>query len=84
MKNVNGSDVKQGGLGDCWLMASMSGLANVEGAIQRTCVEYNTRIGIYGFAFYKGMKHYCNFTLSDGHALTRLDRWRVDLLHNRR
>ncbi|KAI6290837.1 hypothetical protein MCOR34_010330 [Pyricularia oryzae] len=53
MKNVNGSDVKQGGLGDCWLMASMSGLANVEGAIQRTCVEYNTRIGIYGFVFYR-------------------------------
>lgn len=53
MKNVNGSDVKQGSLGDCWIMASMSGLANVQGAIQRTCVEYNTRIGIYGFVFYR-------------------------------
>lgn len=54
MKNINGSDVKQGGLGDCWLIASLSGLANIEGAVRRSCVEYNTKIGIYGFVFYRG------------------------------
>ncbi|KLU90199.1 hypothetical protein MAPG_09163 [Magnaporthiopsis poae ATCC 64411] len=53
MKNINGSDVKQGGLGDCWLIASLSGLANIEGAVRRSCVEYNTKIGIYGFVFYR-------------------------------
>ncbi|KAK4234469.1 calpain-D, partial [Achaetomium macrosporum] len=53
MANVSGSDVKQGSLGDCWLMASLSGLANVKDGIQRICVEYDTRIGIYGFVFYR-------------------------------
>lgn len=54
MAKVSGSDVKQGNLGDCWLMASLSGLANVEDGIKRICVEYDTRIGIYGFVFYRG------------------------------
>ncbi|KAK2032494.1 calpain family cysteine protease [Colletotrichum zoysiae] len=53
MKKINGSDVKQGSLGDCWLMATMTALANVEGGVERTCVEYDTRIGIYGFVFYR-------------------------------
>ncbi len=55
MKNLTGSDVKQGGLGDCWLVASLSGIANVEDGLKRICVEYDTRIGIYGFVFYRGM-----------------------------
>ncbi|KAI1500431.1 hypothetical protein F5X99DRAFT_239851 [Biscogniauxia marginata] len=53
MKDINGADVKQGGLGDCWLIASLSALANVEDGIKRVCVEYDTRIGIYGFVFYR-------------------------------
>ncbi|KAL0473321.1 hypothetical protein QR685DRAFT_170949 [Neurospora intermedia] len=53
MAKIEGSDVKQGSLGDCWLIASLSGLANVKDGIQRICVEYDTRIGIYGFVFYR-------------------------------
>ncbi|KAM7187529.1 calpain-D [Rhypophila sp. PSN 637] len=53
MEKISGSDVKQGSLGDCWLMASFSGLANVQDGIKRICVEYDTRIGIYGFVFYR-------------------------------
>ncbi|KAL2020012.1 hypothetical protein VTK56DRAFT_8915 [Thermocarpiscus australiensis] len=53
MANISGSDVKQGNLGDCWLMASLSGLANVKDGIRRICVEYDTKIGIYGFVFYR-------------------------------
>ncbi|KAK4246922.1 calpain-D [Corynascus novoguineensis] len=53
LANVNGSDVKQGSLGDCWLISSLSGLANVEDGIKRICVEYDTKIGIYGFVFYR-------------------------------
>lgn len=47
------SDVRQGGLGDCWLMASLTALANVENGIRRLCVEYDTKIGIYGFVFHR-------------------------------
>jgi hypothetical protein len=53
MGTLSGSDVKQGSLGDCWLMASFSGLANVPDGLKRICVEYDTRIGIYGFVFYR-------------------------------
>jgi len=54
MDKVSGSDVKQGSLGDCWLIATFSGLANVEDGIKRICVEYDTKIGIYGFVFFRG------------------------------
>ncbi|KAI3530403.1 calpain family cysteine protease [Colletotrichum abscissum] len=53
LENVNGGDVKQGSLGDCWLMAALTALANTEGGIQRICVEYDTRVGVYGFVFYR-------------------------------
>jgi len=42
MKTIAGSDVKQGHLGDCWFMASLTALAGVQDAIKRNCVEYDT------------------------------------------
>jgi hypothetical protein len=67
---ISPADVKQGNLGDCWLMASLTALANMEVGIQRICVEYDTsdfpgncsgiitdkspEIGIYGFVFHRG------------------------------
>lgn len=42
LENISSSDVKQGSLGDCWLIASLSGLANVQDGIKRICVEYDT------------------------------------------
>ncbi|KAL2753037.1 hypothetical protein ACRALDRAFT_2112723 [Sodiomyces alcalophilus JCM 7366] len=53
MKSLSGDDVKQGNLGDCWLIASLTALANVPGALEKICVEYDQRIGIYGFVFYR-------------------------------
>ncbi|KAH8588955.1 hypothetical protein B0O99DRAFT_467756, partial [Bisporella sp. PMI_857] len=47
------ADVKQGNLGDCWLMASLTALVNMEFGIERICVEYDTKIGIYGFVFHR-------------------------------
>jgi hypothetical protein len=43
LKDVDGADIKQGALGNCWYIASLSALANVEGAVKRVCVEYDTR-----------------------------------------
>ncbi|CAM1505117.1 Fc.00g107540.m01.CDS01 [Cosmosporella sp. VM-42] len=53
MKNVNGGDVKQGSLGDCWIMAGLTALANVPGGLERICVAHDAKIGIYGFVFYR-------------------------------
>ncbi|KAH6949041.1 hypothetical protein BKA56DRAFT_716313 [Ilyonectria sp. MPI-CAGE-AT-0026] len=53
MKVVDGGDLKQGGLGDCWIMSSLTALASVEDGIKRLCVAHDTKIGIYGFVFYR-------------------------------
>ncbi|CAG8961799.1 hypothetical protein HYFRA_00013975 [Hymenoscyphus fraxineus] len=50
---VTPADVRQGSLGDCWLMASLTALASMENGIQRICVEYDTKVGIYGFVFHR-------------------------------
>lgn len=42
MKDLGAGDVKQGALGDCWFIASLSALVNVEGGVKRVCVEYDT------------------------------------------
>lgn len=54
MREISGNDIKQGSLGDCWLIASLTALTSVPGALERLCVEYDSRIGIYGFVFYRG------------------------------
>ncbi|KAI9166515.1 Calpain-9 [Paramyrothecium foliicola] len=53
MKEVNGGDVKQGSLGDCWIISALTAMSNTEQGIKRTCVAYNTKIGIYGFVFFR-------------------------------
>lgn len=52
-KKLSPADVKQGSLGDCWLMAGLTALANMDVGIRRICVEYDTKIGIYGFVFHR-------------------------------
>ncbi|KAH6898145.1 hypothetical protein B0T10DRAFT_471882 [Thelonectria olida] len=53
LQDLNGGDVKQGSLGDCWIIAGMTALANTEEGIKRICVAYDTKIGIYGFVFFR-------------------------------
>lgn len=42
MGSVLPGDIKQGSLGNCWFVASLTGLANVPDGIRRICVEYDT------------------------------------------
>ena len=41
-EKISPADVKQGSLGNCWLVASLTALANTENGIQRICVEWDT------------------------------------------
>lgn len=41
LQKISPADIKQGGLGDCWLMASLTALANMQVGLQRICVEYD-------------------------------------------
>ncbi|KAJ3454329.1 hypothetical protein MRS44_018223 [Fusarium solani] len=53
MKNVNGGDVQQGNLSNCWIMGALTALGNAPDELKRICVAYDTEVGIYGFVFYR-------------------------------
>ncbi|PNP50037.1 hypothetical protein FNYG_15990 [Fusarium nygamai] len=53
MKGVNGGDVMQGSLGDCWIMAGLTALTKVPEGLQRICVAHDVEVGIYGSVFYQ-------------------------------
>ncbi|KAF4448486.1 hypothetical protein FALBO_16796 [Fusarium albosuccineum] len=53
MEDINVGDIKQGNLSDCWFLAGLIALANVPACLKRTCVAYNTAVGVYGFVFYR-------------------------------
>ncbi|RBR26534.1 uncharacterized protein FIESC28_00651 [Fusarium coffeatum] len=52
MRKVDGKDVKQGKLSNCWFVAGLTALANIEDRLSQTCAAYDTEIGVYGFVFY--------------------------------
>jgi hypothetical protein len=57
---INGptaGDVRQGRDGDCYLMAALCGLGNMEGLIDKVCVKHDEdcqAVGVYGFVFFRG------------------------------
>ncbi|RSL77740.1 hypothetical protein CEP52_017694, partial [Fusarium oligoseptatum] len=53
LQNVNGGDVQQGNLGNCWLIGALTALGNDSDAVKRICIAYDTKLGIYGFVFYR-------------------------------
>ncbi|KAG8664296.1 uncharacterized protein FPOAC1_014003 [Fusarium poae] len=53
MKNVDGGDVKQGKLSNCWFVAGLTALANLEHGLTQTCAAHDTGVGVYGFVFYR-------------------------------
>ncbi|KAF4332354.1 hypothetical protein FBEOM_13850 [Fusarium beomiforme] len=53
MKNVDGGDVKQGKLSNCWFVASLTALANLEYGLTQICAAHDTEVGVYGFVFYR-------------------------------
>ncbi|KIW73097.1 hypothetical protein PV04_01241 [Phialophora macrospora] len=56
---INGptaGDVRQGRDGDCYLMAALCGLGNMEGLIDKVCVKHDEdcqAVGVYGFVFFR-------------------------------
>ena len=46
--------MRQGRDGDCYLMAALCGLGNMEGLIDKVCVARDEVVGVYGFVFHRG------------------------------
>jgi hypothetical protein len=73
MKEVNSGDIKQGALGNCWFIASLSAMANTEEGVKRVCVEYDTRKFTYPSAdLAKRISLTWMFTLRDWYIWIRL------------
>ncbi len=62
MEHIEVSDIRQTGqLGDCWLMASLTALANMNDdngkdqakGIRRCCAAFDQEVGIYAFVFHR-------------------------------
>lgn len=52
---ASAEDVKQGRDGDCWFLAALCTLSNMESLISRICVARDEDVGVYGFVFNRGM-----------------------------
>ena len=48
---ISADDVKQGRDGDCWFLAALCTLSNVEDLISKICVARDEAVGVYGFVF---------------------------------
>ncbi len=80
LKDIDGADIKQGALGDCWYIASLSALANVEGAVKRVCVEYDTRKSVVIQMESSGTNKLTVGYRRRNLRLRLLPGWRMDLL----
>ncbi|VUC25931.1 unnamed protein product [Clonostachys rosea] len=49
----SGSDIVQGGLGDCWWLAGLGTIAHRKDLMDKVCVARNEECGVYGFVFFR-------------------------------
>jgi hypothetical protein len=61
------SDIKQGTIGDCWILAALTALSGKKDLIESLCVARDEKVGVYGFVFFRGKTHssaICDFSLT--------------------
>ncbi|EME84520.1 uncharacterized protein MYCFIDRAFT_187499 [Pseudocercospora fijiensis CIRAD86] len=47
------TQMAQGQLGDCWFLSAVAALGNRNDLLQKVCVAWDLKLGIYGFCFYQ-------------------------------
>lgn len=47
------SDIKQGGVGDCWWLAAVGNIAHRRDLMDKICVAQDVECGVYGFVFHR-------------------------------
>ncbi|DBA01573.1 TPA: hypothetical protein N0F65_011544 [Lagenidium giganteum] len=50
---IDSSDIKQGGMGDCWFLAACATIANMPSLLESICVARDEQVGVYGFIFFR-------------------------------
>ncbi|KAG0085949.1 hypothetical protein BGZ93_004195 [Podila epicladia] len=53
LNGAHPDDIKQGAVGDCWILSALGVVANIPGLIEQLCVKKNEEVGVYGFIFFK-------------------------------
>ncbi|KAF9980083.1 hypothetical protein BGZ65_005576, partial [Modicella reniformis] len=53
LNGANPDDIKQGRIGDCWFLAALAVVSNIQGLLEKLCVKRNEQVGVYGFIFFK-------------------------------
>ncbi len=57
IKEPRADGIRQGDIGNCYLMAALCSMGNVEGLIDKICVMHDEAcqaVGVYGFVFFRG------------------------------
>jgi len=53
VNGVTSNDIRQGSVGNCWLMSSLCAMGCRPGLIDKISVARDESIGVYGFVFYR-------------------------------
>lgn len=81
--NIDGmsaNDVRQGAVGDCWIISALCALSNTQDLLPKVCVARDEKVGVYGFVFYRGT--FKTRPLPSHLDLSNIDhRWRMEALH---
>lgn len=59
-EGLTASEARQGRLGNCWFISSVSTLINSEDLLKKVCVARDEKVGVYGFVFHRGMSKHSN------------------------
>lgn len=52
--DATASDIRQGYVGDCWLLAALCAISNKKHLVDSICVARDEPVGVYGFVFHRG------------------------------
>ncbi|KAI4173802.1 MAG: hypothetical protein LQ346_008352, partial [Caloplaca aetnensis] len=52
-EGLTASEARQGKLGNCWFISSVSTLINSEDLLMKVCVARDEKVGVYGFVFHR-------------------------------
>ncbi|KAL8907244.1 MAG: hypothetical protein Q9207_001545, partial [Kuettlingeria erythrocarpa] len=52
-EGLTASEARQGKLGNCWFISSVSTLINSENLLKKVCVVRDEKVGVYGFVFHR-------------------------------
>ncbi|KAL8715822.1 MAG: hypothetical protein Q9220_000489 [cf. Caloplaca sp. 1 TL-2023] len=57
-EGATANDVRQGFNGDCWFLSALCAISNKQNLVNRVCVHWDEKVGVYGFVFHRDGEWY--------------------------